>query len=184
MYNPHSSGDGGTLVQLRNLTRRCVPQNPKTDVNSTDDFLNLILKGHVLTATMKVLEIHNLDTISSVLPENVSCESFSKKKAILESVSKEVVEKFINIELFSDSHHSTQDTDEVYEYARDVLTLSLLHEEFQDAICEGDGERVLLMWKFLLLVFKASNKVNYSIEAFNILAQYYILLPPRLKQQN
>ena len=39
------------------------------------------------------------------------------------------------------------------------------------------------MWKFLLLIFKASNKINYSIEAFNLLAQYDILLPPRLKEQ-
>ena len=55
----------------------------------------------------------------------------------------------------------------------------LLHEEFKDAIREGDGERVLRVWKFLLIIFKASNKSNYSIEAFNLLAQYYILLPPR-----
>ena len=29
----------------------------------------------------------------------------------------------------------------------------------------------------------SSHKVNYSIEAFNLLAQYYILLPPKLGQQ-
>ena len=41
---------------------------------------------------------------------------------------------------------------------------------------------MLRVWKFLLFIFKASNKVNYSIEAF-MLAQYYVLLPPRLSQQ-
>ena len=43
------SKDGGTLVQLRNLTRRSLPQNPKNDVNTSDDF---ILKGHILAATI------------------------------------------------------------------------------------------------------------------------------------
>ena len=32
-------------------------------------------------------------------------------------------------------------------------------------------------------LFKVSNKVNYSIEAFNLLAQYFILLSPRLAEQ-
>ena len=51
--------------------------------------------------------------------------------------------------------------------------------KFKDAIREGDGGRVLRVWK----LFKASNKANYGIEAFNLLAQYHILLHPRLSQQ-
>lgn len=183
MYNTSSSRDGGTLVQLRNLTRRRLPQKPKDDVNSTDDFMDLILKSHVLSATMTVLGIKDLDAIPSFLPGNLSCESSSKKKDILDSIVRKVVDKFVNIELFSGSNQKAQDIDEVLEYAKETLSLSLFHEEFQDAIREGDGERVLNAWKFLLPAFKASNKVNYSIEAFNMLAQYYILLPPRLSQQ-
>ena len=68
--------------------------------------------------------------------------------------------------LFS-SRGSTDNIDGVYEYARETLSLTLLHTEFQDAIREGDGEHVLRVWKFLLLLFRASNKVNYSIEVFN-----------------
>ncbi len=50
-------------------------------------------------------------------------------------------------------------------------------------IKEGDGDRLIRCWKFLLLLFKASNRTNYSLDALNLLAQYYILLPPRLAQQ-
>ena len=58
-----------------------------------------------------------------------------------------------------------------------------MYAEFDDAIREGDGDRVIRCWKFLLLFFKASNRTNYSLEALNLLAQFYILLPPRLAQQ-
>ena len=92
------------------------------------------------------------------------------------------METFVNIELFS-STGQDKNVDGVYEYARETLSLTLLHAEFQDAIREGDGERVLRVWKFLLPLFKVSNKVNYSIEAFNVLAQYFILLSPRLAEQ-
>ncbi len=41
----------GTLYQLRNLIhRRNVKPNPKTDVNSSEDFVEVITIGHVLSA--------------------------------------------------------------------------------------------------------------------------------------
>ena len=183
MYNINSSKDGGTLVQLRNLTRRNLPQNPKNDVNATDDFMDLICKGHILAAAMTILGIKGPEDMPSSLPAALSYKSSSQKQAILESITQQVVEKFVNVDPFRSSGLGSNDIDGVYEYAREVLSLCLLHTEFQDAIREGDGLRVLRVWKFLLLVFKASHKVNYSIEAFNLLAQFYILLPPRLGQQ-
>ena len=47
-------------------------------------------------------------------------------------------------------------TDNVYAYACEVLSLGLLYFEFRDAIKEGDGERIIRIWKYLLLLFKAS----------------------------
>jgi hypothetical protein len=38
--------------------------------------------------------------------------------------------------------------DGVFNYAQEVLTFSLLHAEFEDAIKEGDGLRVIRCWKF------------------------------------
>ena len=138
---------------------------------------------YILSATMTLLDIKEIDEIPLSIPANLASESYSIKKQSLENIVHEVVDRFVNIELFPSSSGVVEDRDEVYEYAREALTLMLLHEEFKDAIREGDGERVLRVWKFLLIIFKASNKSNYSIEAFNLLAQYYILLPPRLSQQ-
>ena len=55
--------------------------------------------------------------------------------------------------------------------------------EFKDSIREGDGDRVLLVWKYLFLLFKASGRRNYSVEAFTLLSQYHLILPERLAEQ-
>ena len=71
----------------------------------------------------------------------------------------------------------------MHSYACEVLSLGLLYAEFQDAIREGDGLRVLCCWRYFLPIFRASNRTNYSIEAFHFLAQHQFLLSPRLSQQ-
>ena len=55
--------------------------------------------------------------------------------------------------------------------------------EFMDAMREGDGERIIRCWKFLLPLFKSSGRTNYSIEAVTLLAQDYFLFSPRMAAQ-
>ena len=55
--------------------------------------------------------------------------------------------------------------------------------EFKDSIREGDGERIIRCWRYLLPLFKVSGGKNYCIEAFTLLAQYSFLLSPRNAMQ-
>ena len=73
--------------------------------------------------------------------------------------------------------------DSVQAYAKEVMTLGLIYAEFADGIREGDGVRVTRCWKFLMLIFKAVQRKNYSCEAFALLAQLNFILSPRLSQQ-
>ena len=98
--------------------------------------------------------------------------------ATIHHLAREVVN---NLHLIGEPNCSTGDG--ILDYSQEVLTLSFLYAEFDDAIREGDGGRVIRCWKFLLLFYKASNRTNYAVEALNLLAQFYILLPPRLAQQ-
>ena len=68
-------------------------------------------------------------------------------------------------------------------YAREVLSLGLIWHEFHDAVKEGDGDRVIRVWKFLLLVFKNSGQKNYSLETLNLLLQERYILSERQKLQ-
>ena len=51
--------------------------------------------------------------------------------------------------------------------------------EYEDAIREGDGNHVLQCWRYLLPIFKASGRTNYSIEAVTMLTQHQFTLTPR-----
>ena len=68
-------------------------------------------------------------------------------------------------------------------YTNEVFSLGLFLQEFIDAVHEGDGGRILRYWKFMLLLFKGSNKTKYSIEAFNLLSQYHFILSGQLSKQ-
>jgi L1 cell adhesion molecule like protein len=73
--------------------------------------------------------------------------------------------------------------DGVYDYAKDTLVLGLLLMEFNDSIREGDGDRIIRCWKFLLPLFKSTGRTKYSVEAVTLLAQYYYLFSPRMAAQ-
>ncbi len=55
--------------------------------------------------------------------------------------------------------------DEVHLYATELLTLGLLWHGFHDSTREGDGERLLRYWKFMLIIFKSTGHCNYAKEA-------------------
>ena len=60
-------------------------------------------------------------------------------------------------------------------HAEEVFSFGLFFMEYIDAIREGDGTRILCCWKYMLLLFKATNKSKYSLEALNLLVHYYFL---------
>ena len=73
--------------------------------------------------------------------------------------------------------------DKVYLYASQLLTMLLLWHAFNDAVREGDGDRVISYWKFLLVIFRAKGHRNYCKEAIILLSQYHFLLSPRKAAQ-
>ena len=97
---------------------------------------------------------------------------------------REVINRHVDISFnLSIRETASEECDSVYEYAREVLSLGLLLLEFVDAIREGDGSRILRCWQYFLPIFHATNRTNYSIEAFNLLAQEKFLLSPRMALQ-
>ena len=78
---------------------------------------------------------------------------------------------------------SKQTNDDVYLYAYEVITLGLVWYGYRDACREGDGDRVLLIWKFLLLIFRVAKRKNYSKEAAILLVQDNFLLTKRQAAQ-
>ena len=63
--------------------------------------------------------------------------------------------------------------DDMYNYNVCLTRYGLLCKEFYDAIKEGDGSRILMSWKFLLMHFRADNKggTKYALEALYLILQ-------------
>ncbi len=73
--------------------------------------------------------------------------------------------------------------DAVFDYSSTVLNDGLLMLEFRDAIHEGDGDRILRCWKFMLLYFRFAGKCKYALEAFHLLANVNAICSTRLAAQ-
>ena len=96
--------------------------------------------------------------------------------------------RFVDLNLtFSEdvSEDDSNDVDTVHEYAKELndISLGLLLMNFNDAVREGDGDQIMRCWRFFLPLFKASDKTNYSIEAFTLLAQEKYILSERMAMQ-
>ena len=107
---------------------------------------------------------------------------------ILSDVCRQVVDKHVNLstvfaEQASEGDQVGDGCSTVYHYTCQVITMGLLYFNFKDAVGEGDGDRVLRVWKYLLLIWMATGHKNYAIEAFVLLSQYHLLLPPNLAEQ-
>ena len=109
-------------------------------------------------------------------PHNLWMLTDSERKEVLQGITEQIVDRFIHFQFHTDVHKST---DHVHEYGKQLLSLGCFYLEYSDAIREGDGDRVLRCWKYLLPIFKSSGRKNYSIEALNMLYQYRYELTPR-----
>lgn len=181
LYSASSGIDGGTLFQLRNLiNRRNVRKLPQNDLSACEDFFNAVTDAHILTAAMTFFNMSSLDDRPSNthFPEGFNDLTSLEKRKVLMLALKELTKKFVNVSLMNKKDEEQQ-MDGVYEYASETLSLGLLYAEFNDAIKEGDGERIIRCWRYFLLIFKSARRKNYAIEAFTLLAQERYLLSPR-----
>ena len=77
---------------------------------------------------------------------------------------------------------SGQENGTINNYAVDILTLGLLWHGFKDATKEGDGDRIILYYKFLLPIYRSMQCRNYCVEAFRLLVQTMILSPRKVAE--
>uniref|UniRef100_A0A7M5X9Y8 DUF6589 domain-containing protein n=1 Tax=Clytia hemisphaerica TaxID=252671 RepID=A0A7M5X9Y8_9CNID len=77
------------------------------------------------------------------------------------------------------------DDDDMCNYQTSFMQLAMVIYNFHDAISEGDGDRILRQWKFMLLFYKADDphSSKYCVEAFYLLIQYYALLAPQTAER-
>lgn len=148
--------------------------------------MQVVVEGYVVAAALQYFGMCNIEETPGVVLTLKACSNI-QRQAAFQSGMVNILKDLVNLPIRPDStpgrapKDSTEDS--VFNYTQELMTMGLLCMEFEDAIREGDGVRVLRVWKFLLLIFKAAKRKNYSIEALTVLVQYYALLSPRQREQ-
>ena len=146
------------------------------------------MEGYIVAATLQHFGMSCIDTEDplDIVTTLQRCTNIEERQSKFQAEMVNVVKHLWNLPIRPDkkpSSHKDESQDGIFNYSQEVTTLGLLCLELEDAIREGDGLRLLRVWKFLLLIFKAAHRKNYSIEALTILVQYYALLSPRQREQ-
>ena len=151
----------GSLPQLKHLIHCTANLDPTKNMKGCEDFLTTVLYAHVISAANEILS-GNGDGYTDVTV-----------------LSREIVTRFLSF----DPDIKDNGQDKVRRYALQVLNLGLLWHGFNDAIKEGDGNRIFNYYKFFLLVYKAGKCHNYCKEIINLFLQYHFLFTERQAQQ-
>lgn len=197
MYDTKSACDKGSLFQLRNvLSRSAISQHPDKNMKAHEDFFLVILHSYIIVAAEELVTADSqdgcncLDVASKVVSKWVKClipppqpltscdeNSLSEETRAMQdnNASQMPLSSQQSSESQEESIHTGMSPGT--SYATDVITLGLLWHGFHDSVKEGDGDRILLYWKFLLPIFQQTKHYNYAGEAFNLLAQSLYLSP-------
>lgn len=66
------------------------------------------------------------------------------------------------------SPQAEQKTDDRYNYATARLNFGMIVFNFDDAVKEGDGKRILRCWKFMMLIFREYKHTKYAFAALQL----------------
>ena len=154
------------------------------DFNACDDFFKLIVTCHILSAAMTLLKMGSLDDLPKheKITDGIDTwmQTDCERKAILEGICMDIIDRFTTIE-FNKVYKDPKDN--VFAYAKQVLTLGCMYLENSDAIREGDGKRIKCCQKYFLPMFIAAGRKNYAIEFFHTISQHEFVFSPRLSEE-
>ena len=145
---------------MKILLNNAATLDPAKNVKACEDFLLTVLHAYVVAAAKQLL-------------------STGEKYEKVDELACAIVNTYLSFD--PDAKRSAKDKKLLY--SNEVLNLGLLWHAFNDSIKEGDGDRVLMYWKLLLVVFKAKRHTNYCKEAIVLLSQYHCQLSKRKAAQ-
>ena len=100
LYDTKSGMERGTLYQLRNLiNRRNVKKEVKSDVNATEDFIEIVVTGYIISAVLSYLGMSCINDVpsDSILSPALWMEDDSVRKSALMDVASAIIDKHIDL---------------------------------------------------------------------------------------
>lgn len=178
LFSKLSAAEKGTMFQMKNLIHRtAVPFDPEKNMKAAEDYLLLLLHAHATAAAKEVLNTQ-LSNSESPSVADVASTIINTYLLLPEDDVGDGEDDEDELRVQGASADQLQKGVKVAMYARELLTLSLLWHFFHDATREGDGDRIILSWKLMLPVFRATGHRNYAKEAVILLLQHRHLEVP------
>ncbi len=140
-----------------------------------EEFFILVVEGHIISAALTLFEMKSIEVKPSekFFPEKSTNLAPTERRNMLLMACMEVVRSYVDVTYEKKSYERNKEgEDGVHDYGCDILNLGLFYMEFVHAIHDGDGNRIIRCWRYLLLIFKICGRKNYSIKAFTLLSQY------------
>ena len=171
LFNENSSQEKGTLYQLQKMINRTyVSQKVSKHVTAVKEFLSLVCDAYISCCPLNLFGMERPDEEYAVQSDSL--------RADLRHVAETIVDEHILIEA-----PSGRDQDYAFNYSVALMKLGLLHRDFADAIKEGDGQRVCMLWKFLTLHFYAYRHHKYALEGLILTVRLGFTLSSRKAEQ-
>jgi len=145
-----------------------VKRKPINSFDPCEDFFLVAIEAHIVAAAMKMLKMASVHDIPSeeFAPQRAVTwtETAEKWKAVLRHISSSLIDSFMHLAykttspsvngiVSAGSSETSPNSDGVYYYATNLLTLRCFYMEFRDAIKEGDGLQVLRCYRYILPMF-------------------------------
>ena len=145
------------MYQLRNLiNRRNVTNDPSYNVDPSEDFFLTVVEAYIVNAAMDLFQMKTIsdDPVYHNIFSNIAnATSNDKQEALLQACNK-VVTQYVDISF----RRKESESDGVYSYTCEIISLGLLLLEFNDGIHEGDGDQILQCWKLFFPINKATKR--------------------------
>ena len=180
-----------------------LPDNPMKDINASKVFLDKYTEALVVTAAMEffgMTEVNSAPTqnVPSATRESVTevlgnfvetyalpseaditsmsilkCPVCAKPWKQIDDLKAHIRQKHPHPGPDSDDH------DAVYAYSCAVMSMCLIAYDFTDARQLGDGDRIVLLLKYMMLYFRSAGKSKYAHQVLRQLAQINCFLTKR-----
>ena len=127
-FKKPSTQEKGTLTQIKVLLNCAASLDPKTNMKGCEDFFD-----------------YSPSCTRCCCCKDIGYVSIDNAK----DLAQEILKQFVSF----NPNQKISRADKVYLYATQLMTLLLLWHAFNDVVREGDGDRVISYWKFLLVIF-------------------------------
>ena len=160
----------GTLKYFRErIMRYNVHPEIKKDVEAFQDFFLSVGRAYIIVA---FTEFFGMESLTGEPTRNIPLQN--RSRVANKQHFKKTFDAFVDTYILQecDEEVPIELQDKVMNYGLCVIEFTVLLQQMIDTVHEGDGERLLVNMKYLLLMFKAkSNYSKYAIEGMRFITQ-------------